>query len=121
MAQMRERKQKLEGELRRLAASGTETGPSAFLVEAIHDRETPLRELSDQLLAGGANSVDAQLSDIRNFIVGKMGSLRELLAGDPAQDRKELFKLVRKSHDAPSDRGWQGALRCKGRMETAWK
>jgi hypothetical protein len=36
MAQMRERKQKLEGELRRLASTAAETGPSAFLVEAIH-------------------------------------------------------------------------------------
>jgi hypothetical protein len=94
MAQMRERKQKLEGELRRPAATGAETGPSAFLVEAIRERETQLRELSDQLLAGGANSVDAHLSDIRNFIVGKMGSFRELLADDPAQARKELFKHV---------------------------
>jgi hypothetical protein len=74
MAQMRERKQKLEGELRRPAATGAETGHSAFLVEAIHKRETQSRELSDQLLAGGPYSVDAHLSDIRNFIVGTMGA-----------------------------------------------
>ena len=39
LAQMRERKQKIEGELRRLAAAAAETGPLAFLVEAIHERE----------------------------------------------------------------------------------
>jgi site-specific DNA recombinase len=94
MAQMRERKQKLEGELRRLAATAAETGPSAFLVEAINEREKQLRDLSDQLLAGGANSVDAHLSDIRNFILGKMGDLRALMAGDPAPARKELLKHV---------------------------
>lgn len=33
LAQMRERKQKPEGELRRLAATAAETGPSAFLVD----------------------------------------------------------------------------------------
>ena len=82
MAQIGERKQKLEGELRRLAATAAETGPSAFPVEAINEREKQLRELSDQLLAGGANSVDAHLSDIRNFILGKMGDLRALMAGD---------------------------------------
>jgi hypothetical protein len=91
---MRERKQKLEGELRRLAATAAETGPSAFLVEAINEREKQLRELSDQLLAGGANSVDAHLSDIRTFILGKMGDLRALMAGDPASARKELLKHV---------------------------
>jgi hypothetical protein len=60
-------------------------------------RETPLRELSDQLLTRGANSVDAHLPDIRNFIVGKVGSLRELLAGGPAQAGKDLFKHVSES------------------------
>ena len=39
LTQMRERKEKLEGELRRLAATAAETGPSAFLIEAIHERE----------------------------------------------------------------------------------
>jgi hypothetical protein len=82
MGQIGERKQKLEGELRRLAATAAETGPSAFPVEAINEREKQLRELSDQLLAGGANSVDAHLSDIRNFILGKTRDLRALMAGD---------------------------------------
>lgn len=68
MAQMRERKQKLEGELKRLVATAAETGPSAFLVAAIHEREQQLREITDQLLAGGSNSVDAHLSEIRSFI-----------------------------------------------------
>ncbi len=53
-----------------------------------------MRELSDQLLAGGTNSVDAHLADIRSFILGKMGDLRALMAGDPAPARKELFKHV---------------------------
>ena len=55
MAQMRERKQKLEGELKRLAETAAATGPSAFLVAAIHEREQQLREITDQLLAGGSN------------------------------------------------------------------
>ncbi|HEY2466762.1 MAG TPA: recombinase family protein [Terracidiphilus sp.] len=94
MAQMRERKQKLERELRRLADTAAETGPSAFLVEAINEREKQLRELSDQLLAGGANSIEAHLSDIRNFIMEKMGDLRALMAGHPAPARRELLKHV---------------------------
>jgi hypothetical protein len=54
MGHMRERKLKLEGELKPLAATAAETGPSAFLVAAIHEREQQLREISDQLLAGGS-------------------------------------------------------------------
>jgi hypothetical protein len=46
---LRERKQKLEGEVRRLASTAAETGPSAFLVEAIHECEQQLRQITDQL------------------------------------------------------------------------
>ncbi len=94
LAQMRERKQKLEGELRRLAATAAETGPSAFLIEAIHERELQLRDITDQLLAGGDNSVDAHLSGIRSFVTQRLGDLRTLLSGDPVPARKELQKHV---------------------------
>ena len=109
MAQMGERKQKLEGELRRLAATAAETGPSAFLVEAIHEREAQLRQLSDQLIAGGENSVDACLRDIRNFVLTRMGDLRALMVGDPAPARKELLKHVSEirmmPHEATNGKG----------------
>ena len=94
LAQMRERKQKLEGELRRLAATAAETGPSAFLVEAIHEREQQLREITDRLLAQGDDSVEGHLADIRNFITERMENLRALLAGDQGPARKELLKHV---------------------------
>jgi site-specific DNA recombinase len=94
MAHMRERKQKLEGELRRLAATAAETGPSSFLVAAIHEREQQLREITDQLLAGGDDSVDAHLSEIRSFITKRLGDLQGLISGESAEARKELLKHV---------------------------
>ena len=94
MAQMRDRKEKLEGELKRLAATAAETGPSSFLVAAIHEREQQLRDITDQLLAGGANSVDAHLSEIRTFVTRRLSDLQTLLAGQPAEARKELLKHV---------------------------
>src|SRR5580698_448891 len=103
MTQMRERKQKLEGELRRLASTAAETGPSAFLVEAIHERELQLRQITEQLLAGGEDSVDAHLSDIRKFVTQRLGDLRSLLAGDPVPARKELLKHVSEIRMIPQD------------------
>jgi site-specific DNA recombinase len=103
MAQMRERKQKLEGELRRLASTAAETGPSAFLVEAIHEREQQLRQITDQLLAGGTDSVDAHLSEIRKFVTQRLGDLRSLLTGDPVPARKELLKHVSEIRMIPQD------------------
>ena len=43
----------LKGELKRLAETVAEIGSSAILVAAIHEREQQLREITDQLLAGG--------------------------------------------------------------------
>jgi len=93
MAQMRERKQKLEGELRQLASTAAETGPSAFLVEAIHEREQQLRQITDQLLAGGTDSVDAHLLDIRKFVTQRLWDLRSLLAGDPYRLEKSFLSM----------------------------
>ena len=58
--------------------------------------EQQLRQITDQLLAGGADSVDAHLSDIRirKFVTQRLGDLRSLLTGDPVQARKELLKHV---------------------------
>ena len=104
LAQMRERKEKLEGELRRLAETAAATGPSAFLVAAIHEREQQLRDITDQLLAGGDNSVDAHLLDIRSFVTRRLGDLRTLLSGDPVAARKELLKHVSEIRMMPQAR-----------------
>jgi hypothetical protein len=77
-----------------LIEAGGGSGPSAFLVEAIHQREQQLRQITDQLLAGGADSVDAHLSDIRKFVTQRLGDLHSLLAGHPVPARKEVLKHV---------------------------
>src|SRR5579885_737774 len=120
MGQMRERKQKLEGELKRLAATAAETGPSAFLVEAIHEREQQLREITDQLLAGGTESVDSHLADIRNFITERMTNLRALLAGDPGPARKELLNHVSGIRMFPQDGGENGTGKPHYVAEGTW-
>jgi hypothetical protein len=74
--------------------TGDEKQPSAFLVEAIHEREQQLRDITDQLLAGGTDSVDAHLSGIRTFVTQRLGDLRTLRSGDPVSARKELLKHV---------------------------
>src|SRR6202789_1263508 len=94
MAHMRERKQKPEGELRRLTATAAETGPSSFLVAAIHEREQQLREITDQLLAGGGDSVDAHLSEIRGFITKRVGDPPTLFSRGPAEATQRWGKTV---------------------------
>lgn len=101
MAQMRERKHKLEGELGRLTATAAETGPSSFLVAAIHEREQQLREITDQLLAGGADSVDAHLSEIRSFIEKRLQDLTGFDYGASHRGPSRIEEArFRNSHDS---------------------
>ena len=52
-----ERKQNVEAELRRLTETAAQAGPSAFLVQAINDREQELRHIADKLLSTGPESL----------------------------------------------------------------
>ena len=119
LAQMRERKQKLEGELTRLAATAAETGPSSFLVAAIHEREQQLRDITDQLLAGGTGSVDSHLSDIRRFVTQQLGDLRGLLTGQPAEAKRELLKHVSEIRMVPQAGNRKAALYGGGKVKSA--
>jgi hypothetical protein len=63
-------------------------------VAAIHEREQQLREITEQLLAGGTDSVDAHLSQIRRFVTQRVNDLHTLLAGEPTDARRELHRHV---------------------------
>ncbi len=94
LATMRDRKEKLESELRRLAAGVAEGGHSSFLLEAIAERERELREITARLLSEETGSVEAQVAEIRQFVIERLQNLPELLAGDVAQARLELGKHI---------------------------
>jgi hypothetical protein len=55
-------------------------------ISAIHEREQQLREITDQLLAVGDDSVDTHLPEIWGFITKRLGDLQKL---KPAEARKE--------------------------------
>ena len=102
---MRERKAPLEQELHRLTAAVAETGHSTFLVQAIADRERALADISHRLLSEGSGSIEAELSEIREFATGRLGDIRKLLYTDVAQARTELGKHVSKIRRSPQQVG----------------
>ena len=101
LAQMRERKTKIEAELRRLAETAARTGPSGFLIEAINDREQQLRDITDRLLSTGPGSVESHLAEIRAFVTKRLSDLQGLLAGDTTFARAELKKHVEEIRMTP--------------------
>src|SRR5947207_13354854 len=105
---MREQKEKLESELRRLTSAIAEQGHSSFLLAAIAEREGKLREITDRLLSGGVGSVEAQVADIRRFVAERLSDLRKLLYRDVALARAELGKHVtERSEERRVGKGWR--------------
>ncbi len=101
IARVRERKALLEQELRRLTAAVAEIGHSAFLVQAIAERERELAEISRRLLSEAPGSIEAEFSEIREFVTKRLGDVRRLLYTDVALARTELGKHVSKIRMIP--------------------
>ncbi len=94
LAGMRERKRQLESEVHRLTKAVAEGGHSKFLLEAISERERELQGITERLLSTGAGSVDAQVSEIQQFVTERLANLRTLLYGNVELARAEFAKHV---------------------------
>jgi len=101
LAQMRQRKETIEAELRRLTATAAQTGPSPFLIEAINDRERQLRDITERLLSAGPGSVESHLAGIREFVTKRLSDLQGLLSGETTLARTELKKHVEEIRMTP--------------------
>ncbi len=121
LSDMRDRKQKVEVELRRLTETAAQTGPSAFLVQAINQREQELRQITDKLLASGPESVDARLGEIRLFVANRLRDIRQLLSNtefaDPTEIRAELRKHVSEIRLTPHEGHPRGHYVAEGRWD----
>jgi site-specific DNA recombinase len=125
LSDMRERKQKVEVELRRLTETAAQTGPSAFLVQAINQREQELRQITDKLLASGPESVDARLGEIRIFVNNKLRDIRQLLSNTDFADstaiRAELRKHVSEIRLTPHEGNPRGHYVAEGSWDLVGK
>ena len=63
LEQLRQRQEQLKRELRNLAATAAQTGPSTFLVEEISARERELRGIADRLVTEEADSTEDTLEN----------------------------------------------------------
>ncbi len=80
LARMRQRKQELDLELKRLTDSIAQGQQSQSIMKAIGDREKELRVITDKLLEPAPGSLRAKLEELREFAVSRLSKIRELLA-----------------------------------------
>jgi len=89
---MRQRKTQVEAELRRLVAAVSEAGHSKALLEEMARKEAELQGITDRLLSGGPESIEARITEIRTSVLTGLDNLRDLLRKDTALARTELLK-----------------------------
>src|SRR5436853_7209582 len=98
---MRQRKQELDLELKRLTDSIAQGQQSQSIMNAIGEREKELRAITDKLLEPAPGSLRAKLEELREFAVSRLSKIRKLLA------RPEN---IEEAHEALADRVGQRTL-----------
>jgi site-specific DNA recombinase len=91
-AGMRQRKTRLEAEVRRLVSAVAESGHSKSLLEEIGRKEAELQGITDGLLSATPESIESRVGEIRSFVTSGLNDLRDLLRKDTALARTELLK-----------------------------
>jgi site-specific DNA recombinase len=81
---LRDEKQRIEVELKRLVEIIAAGNGSATIMAAITEREARLRGILNQLVEPGPGSLQEKLADLRTFAMSRLKRLRELLANPTA-------------------------------------
>ena len=92
LAEMRQRKTRLEVEVRRLVAAVSEVGHSKALLQELARKEGELQEITDRLLSDTHESIEARVGEIRTLVMDGIENLSNLLREDTALARTELLK-----------------------------
>ncbi len=79
---LREEKQRIEVELKRLVEMIATGSGSQSVMAAITEREARLREITNQAIEAGPGSVQEKLAELRAFAISRLNRLRDVLA-DP--------------------------------------
>jgi len=113
---LRWRKQEIEAELRRLVQAIAEGRASETVAQAIAERETELRSITDRLLEPGPGSFRAKLDELRTFAVSRLRNLRKLLARPESvhEARAALAEQVGKITLAPVFEAGRGTYVARG-------
>jgi hypothetical protein len=109
VSRMQDRKQEIEQQLARLAASIADTGHSRFVVEAMAERERELDQLTQSLQTNPRGDVEQHVGNIREFVTTRLSDLVGLLSVNPSRARAELAKHTTEIRMIP-EKGSDGRL-----------
>jgi site-specific DNA recombinase len=108
LAQMRQRKEKLEGEIQKFMAAIAEHGHSKYMLEQIATREREVAAITNRLLAVSPHSMQARIDDVRLLVEEGISNLRNMLYDKAPLAKTELHRHLDEVRMFPSsdDKGW---------------
>jgi site-specific DNA recombinase len=92
LAEMRQRKARLEAQIRRLVSALAESGHSKAILDELGRKEAELLAITDQLLSASPDSIESRIDEIRQFVTDRLGNLLDVLRKDTVLARTEILK-----------------------------
>lgn len=92
LAEMRQRKNRLEAQVRRLVSAVAESGHSPAILEELGRKETELKAITDQLLSATPDSIESEVEELRKFVGSRLEDVLDVLRKDTSLARTEILK-----------------------------
>ena len=108
IAGIRRRRDLLQRKIENLVTAVSDGYRSPALLAELGRRELELQAISDKLLAADETSLEAELREIEEFVLGRLGDVRTLLLADVQRARAELSKHCREILVIPTKGGGYG-------------
>ncbi len=105
LTQMRQRKEKLEREIRNFTQAIAEHGHSKYILEEIATREKEISAITDRLFSASADSIEGHLGKVRQLVDEGIADLRTLLNENNAAVKAEMQRHLKEVRMFPSQGG----------------
>jgi site-specific DNA recombinase len=105
LTQMRERKEKLEREIRNYTAAIGESGHSKYIIEEIAVREKEISAITDRLLSAAPDSIQTRIEEMATFVGEGIERLCEALNENSPLAKQELHSHLSAIRMFPTEGG----------------
>ena len=105
LTQMRQRKEKLEREIRNFTQAIADAGHSKYILEEIATREKEISAITDRLFSASADSIEGHLGKVRQLVDEGIADLRTLLNENSAAVKAEMQRHLKEVRMFPSQDG----------------
>jgi site-specific DNA recombinase len=105
LTQMRERKEKLEREIRNYTAAIGESGHSKYIIEEIAVREKEISAITDRLLSAAPDSIQTRIEEMATFVSEGIERLCEALNENSPLAKQELHSHLSAIRMFPTEDG----------------